>query len=172
MAWSPDGSKIAYRVVSLASHTHDIAVMNATGNVCGDTGCGWTYWRSSYPGADSAPSWSPDGAQLVFNRYAAGLKHVLRVSGPLSTPIELTPGITSFAETPAWSPDGRLIIFALSGLTDDLWTMSELDGSGLTQATPFDFSYMPDWQELNTPASPTPETVTTGSVAIPFASVS
>ena len=54
----------------------------------------------------SAPSWSPDGSQIVFVRH--GWLMVLRLRGSL--PRRLVAGAA-----PAWSPDGRWIAFIGSG---------------------------------------------------------
>jgi TolB protein len=64
------------------------------------------------PAQDGFPSWSPDGASLVFSRYGgdeAPEKTGLWVISPGGgEPRQLT---TVIGEHPDWSPDGRYIVF-------------------------------------------------------------
>ena len=96
-AWSPDASQIAFS--SRRSGTLDLWVMRADG-----TG---TRQLTSGKQADSHPTWSSDGTQLVFARdgdiyviSAADGSGLRRISDPLAEERE-----------PAWSPDGAWIAY-------------------------------------------------------------
>jgi Tol biopolymer transport system component len=112
-AWSPDGKQIAFVVGSLdeiqsdnrgADPRHGIWVVGADGHGR----------HQVTSGADTQPSWSPDGSQIAFQHYDAasdtdGIYVVpaaggtpTRISGPTES------GISDVR--PAWSPDGSRIL--------------------------------------------------------------
>jgi dipeptidyl aminopeptidase/acylaminoacyl peptidase len=107
LAWSPDGTKLAYTANSkgtgFAVHVMDVA-----------TGAK----RALTDGArdDLQPRWSPDGALLVFwsrrddVRTNADL-YVVAVSGGGATRLETRGGIDGESLDPRWSPDGTRISF-------------------------------------------------------------
>src|SRR5205814_10095231 len=67
------------------------------------------------PTRDSAPRWSPDGAQLAFLSDRAGGErqlYVMSVRG--GEPRQLT-SLAAHAGTGSWSPDGRKIAFSARG---------------------------------------------------------
>jgi Tol biopolymer transport system component len=171
-AWSPDGSKIAYQIYESGPQGfRNIAVMNATGSVCGDINCGWTFWTADHAGTDTSPNWSPDSTQVVFRRYVSLVGgHVMRIAA-VGVETDLTPGISDNCFAPAWSPDGTTVVCERSST---LWTLSAVDGSGLTQLAGIAHANRPDWAPRaanNTAVSAGPQTVTLGSVAITFDSV-
>lgn len=99
-AWSPDGSKLAFRSVlpSPVGAYGRIFVVNRDGSglrqLTPET-TGYTY--------DDGPSWSPDGTRLVFSRD--GGLFVINADGT---------GLTSLGVNgmyPAWSPDGSQIAY-------------------------------------------------------------
>ena len=65
-AWSPDGSRVAFRVGTAGtSDVLQIAVMNADGSA-----------RTVVTGGDhhsTQPSWSPDGRSIVYRRSVPGV---------------------------------------------------------------------------------------------------
>jgi serine/threonine protein kinase len=68
---------------------------------------------TSYPGAETSPSFSPDGNQVAFSwtgREGGGTSDIyVKPIGP-GEPLQLTRH-PNWDVTPAWSPDGRFIAF-------------------------------------------------------------
>ena len=98
-AWSPDGTRIAYmcrkgaRATLTGPPTFEICVMNADGT-------DQTRLTTNSVN-DFSPRWSPDGAQIVFQRPVAGLFQiwVMNADGTGQTPLTNPPGINLF---PNW----------------------------------------------------------------------
>lgn len=134
-AWSPDGRRIAFvRLDSSDTQTEDawphLYVMDADGSHVRQltTGCG----------SAATPSWSPDGARLVYSGTdCGGLAPPVRgrlyvVNGDGSDPHPITPeSMTSGDIGPDWSPDGTRILFRASGAgtSIEMFTIRP-DGSG------------------------------------------
>jgi tricorn protease-like protein len=90
---------------------------------------------------DQAPSFSPDGKQIVFARVSTGNLWVVGVDGRGLKQLTTDP---SAPETdPAWSPDGRRIAYTRVGCAPDddagtcVWIMNA-DGTGQTLLTAAD----------------------------------
>lgn len=70
---------------------------------------------TTFPGVESAPSFSPDGQQVAFSwdvdRTGSSDIYVKLVEGG-GAPLRLT---TQGGDSPAWSPDGRQIAFVRAG---------------------------------------------------------
>jgi dipeptidyl aminopeptidase/acylaminoacyl peptidase len=63
------------------------------------------------PGVESAPTWSPDGASIVFvARAADGTSQLHRVTPEGGTPVQVT-RLSTGASQPRFSPDGRTLAF-------------------------------------------------------------
>jgi dipeptidyl aminopeptidase/acylaminoacyl peptidase len=93
-------------------------------------------------GADSNPSWSPDGTEIAFDRYDDPTQtfNIFVVPAGGGTPTDLSggfhPGGISDLQ-PDWSPDGSRILFTSDRpdtFRSDLWTMNP-DGSNVRQVT-------------------------------------
>ena len=92
MAWSPDGTRIAFSLGGT------LEVMNADGSNPHPLGS---------PTLGDEPSWSPDGSQLVFHDPHQNGLAVIGADG--SNLRRLTGGLDSH---PSWSPDGKTIVFS------------------------------------------------------------
>jgi dipeptidyl aminopeptidase/acylaminoacyl peptidase len=92
----------------------------------------------------AAPSWSPDGNELAFER--AGRVWVMRADG--GDPRALSP---AGATAPTWSPDGRYIAFAGQGneFSPQIWVMH---ADGRCPRAVGVWAYLPFWRPL--PGSP------------------
>src|SRR6185295_5061051 len=62
-------------------------------------------------GADTAPSWSPDGKHIAFVSDRSGENHLYVTGADGGGTQRLDTGTTDPSE-PAWSPDGRSIAYA------------------------------------------------------------
>src|ERR1035437_1517155 len=118
-AWAPDGSKIAFTGTAnplLAfSATADIYIVDlAHGNAVKKV--------AGYPGPDTAPHFSPDGAQLAFNTslsepyYSYNNRHIVtvRVEEVLKHPAMKPADVTDL--TVAFDEDAGLLDWAADGV--------------------------------------------------------
>jgi len=151
-SYSPDGTQIAFRGdVDLAEPSGDeeIYVMNADGTNVRQL--------TSNADFDSAPSWSPDGRRILFERAPAGTftpgveaqekdVYVMRADGSHVRRLTDSPGLD---EGPEFSPDGTKIAFSSARDGQQEIYVMDADGSDprrLTDNPARDES--PDWQAL------------------------
>ena len=136
MLWpevSPDGRLITFQ----STNTTGKIASNSTIFVKGSTGEGP---MTSVAANGFGPTWSPDGRQILFLRFAGGQPDIYSVSSSGKDERRLTTGgvgINGFYLLPAtkygrnfcWSPNGDAIVYTsrASGLTD-LWSV-DADGS-------------------------------------------
>ncbi|HMO00942.1 MAG TPA: hypothetical protein PKD59_16140, partial [Miltoncostaeaceae bacterium] len=84
---------------------------------------------TSDPGADDAPSWSPDGSRVAFDSLRGGITDIYSVSSAGAAPeagLQRHTFDAKGAKDPAWSPDGRRLAFASFRNNADwnIWTVS------------------------------------------------
>lgn len=110
LAWSPDGSTIAFG--RWIDGRRDIYTMNADGSGVNRL--------TDHEAHDTAPCWSPDGSRIVFvSRRDSDRGEIYTMNADGSGITRLTTN-DRYEEVPAWSPDGNLIAFgALAGDTKD-----------------------------------------------------
>jgi CubicO group peptidase (beta-lactamase class C family) len=114
LAWSPDGSRIAFSAMKLSRRRwqaesygaldgdYEIYVMDADG--------GGRRRLTNNPGYDLWLSWSPDGKRLVFGSARAGNTDLYTIAVDGGAPARLTADPAD-ESGPSWSPDGRRIAF-------------------------------------------------------------
>jgi TolB protein len=114
-AWSPDGTMIAYAVVTGGSReASEIRVMNADGSsvmrltteLAGPDLPTWSDW----------PTWSPDGTRLAFGGFDQDHGYEIYITGLDGTGLrrltdEADNGVDG-AHMPAWSSDGKIAYYA------------------------------------------------------------
>jgi Tol biopolymer transport system component len=117
-AFSPDGSQIAFSMVSGGSF--QIWLMNADG--------GNQHRVTNSARNDYNPAWSPDGSKIAF----AGNNQIYVINSDGTNEVQLSDGTTP-DDFPTWSPDGSKIAFTknVSSGNAQIYVMNA-DGTGLT----------------------------------------
>jgi Tol biopolymer transport system component len=106
-AWSPDGSRIAFAHFGDGdTQPSQIYVMSADGSQLRRP----TKSSDGRQAAESDPSWSSDGATIVFWSFDYGIASVAASGGPPSSMYANFP-IVAFGAKPSWSPDGSSLAF-------------------------------------------------------------
>jgi Tol biopolymer transport system component len=100
-AWSPDGSKLAFR--SYRDGNSEIYVMNADG-----TG---QARLTTDPADDEQPVWSPNGSRIAFVSRRTGGSEVWVMNADGSGQTRLSWWPSGGPTDPTWSPDGAKIAF-------------------------------------------------------------
>jgi Tol biopolymer transport system component len=117
VAWSPDGSKIAY---SGGSRGWDDNAYDHLWVIRAGGGLARRLTRNRED--DWSPAWSPNGRKLAFDRQGDGYNWIYVVNADGTGLRKLT---ANFNYHPTWSPDGRITYVNGRGI----WVMSA-DGSG------------------------------------------
>ena len=167
-AWSPDGTRIAYRREPGGNETQEIWVVDADGTNA--------VQLTDNAAADDVPTWSPDGTRIAFESDRAGQGdeiYVMNADGSGQTRIT-TDGAESLDAD--FSPDGTQIVFrTFRQASPDIYVMPA-DGSdgevGTRLTTDGGFDEEPSWQPLPLATTTTTSTTTTtlpalGGVAVP-----
>ena len=144
LAWSPDGTSIAFDASKAGTKRFSIYEVDVnSGAVTQLTDCPITECSIG----DLHPSWAPDGSGIVFARD--GDLYVMNRNGSdVRQLYSCRPSCTG-AMAPVWSPDGREIAFAVQMAQQrDLYVMG-WDGSDVRRLTdtPRD-EFSPAWYAL------------------------
>ena len=142
--WSPDGRRLVFTRVLLATHQHAVFTVRADG----------TGLRQLTPyslDAGDGPDWSPDGSRILFRTHESEnfLNSNLATIRPDGSGLRLLTHVppTRMVLSSSYSPDGRYITSALGGVggLPDVFVM-RADGTGerpVTSTTVWDSA--PDW---------------------------
>jgi dipeptidyl aminopeptidase/acylaminoacyl peptidase len=143
-AWSPDGTRLAFRVGTAGTRdVLHVAVMASDGS-----------GRTDLPGSanhESQPGWSADGARIVYRSSVPGDAHsgdiwVMNADGSGKHPLGDAAAAGSDERYPVFSPDGTRIAFTSDRDGDFEIYVAAADGSGpvkLTDNAVFDSA--PSW---------------------------
>ncbi|HEX9128889.1 MAG TPA: hypothetical protein VF850_07010 [Gemmatimonadaceae bacterium] len=134
-AWSPDGTKLAFRrlVHGPYGDVGRIFVVNRDGTGLRQV----TPDDASRNPFDSDPSWSPDGTRLLFSR--SGELSFINVDG---TGLTWT-GVVG--DSPSWSRDGTHIAYqSINGGNEGIWVM-DMSFTPHQLTTPVQADQMPRW---------------------------
>ena len=101
IAWSPDGTKIAFVRGGISFGSNPVYVVNADGSSANAT-------VISTVGGGANPTWAPDSAKIAFGTATRSTP-----SPDISSPATPLPGATCIE--PAWSPDGSKIAYNHEG---------------------------------------------------------
>jgi len=137
-AWSPDGTKIAFRTerdgAGIPYSNAEIYVMNADGSN--------PTRLTNNPYFDAEPSWSPDGTKIAFSTGRdGGIGEIYVMNADGSNPTRLTNNPFAHETAPDWSPDGTKIAFQREG---QIWVMNAADGGGQKRLTTIGGTH-PSW---------------------------
>jgi len=125
-AWSPDGTRIAFKSERDGIGNAEIYVMSADGSGVSRL--------TNNPAFDGRPAWSPDGTKLAFQSGRDGNIEVYVMNADGSGVVRLTDN-PAFDGEPAWSPDGTKIAFQSERDGQDEIYVMNADGSGVTRIT-------------------------------------
>jgi Tol biopolymer transport system component len=113
-AWSPDGSRLAFRYSLVDDRYADSFNLNSGIWIVNANGTGLRQVTQRTPGRtwDLSPQWSPDGTRLAFFRLdvKTEAEAVFTVAVDGSDVSRVSPSSLGGAN-PDWSPDGRWIVF-------------------------------------------------------------
>ena len=120
LAWSPDGSKIAFVTMALVNNVivkGDIWKVNSYG--------GKLRQLARHETVELHPTWSPDGKKIAFSSEREGRSGIWMANINDGCCLKRLTGQATHVAHPAWSPDGSKIAF-VSLRRDgyyDLWVM-------------------------------------------------
>lgn len=140
-AWSPDGSKLAFK--SNRDGNYEIYVINVDGT-------GLTRLTND-PARDQSPRWSPDGTRIAF-RHGNNDGEIWVMNADGSKAVRLVPRVANATEAePDWSPDGTRIVWATTRFGEWEIALINADATGLTRlTTQAGDDYTPAWSSDGT----------------------
>src|SRR5579859_386024 len=144
IAWSPDGTLIAYTAKN-ADGRDDLFIVTADGSTLPHD------VSSNDNSITSDPAWSSDGKQLVYVYTPYTSTHdligVMNADGSNSHQLAATDPNYAVASYPIWSPDGKMVVFiARDYKGNGRLYLVNADGSNLrTVSGDPNFSYAPSW---------------------------
>lgn len=142
-AWSPDGSKIAFKSDRSPSPNGGIWVVNADGT-------GLVLLTNTPSSGNAKPTWSPDGSKIAFDSSRDGLIGSIYVMDPDGSNVTRLTNQLPFSDAGAeWSPDGTRMIFETNqGFGSNIGIIN-LDGTGRAVIGPGRFpAWSPDGSKI------------------------
>ena len=145
-AWSPDGNSIAFvsrsfafGPASFSSVSRDIYVADVNGERV-------TQLTNTPGAAEYAPSWSPDGKMIVYDRTVPATRGdiwIMNADGSGQRELFATDENESY---PSFSPDGSKIVFSSSRDGDSEIYVMDVTGEGLRKLTGNTYAdWAPHW---------------------------
>jgi dipeptidyl aminopeptidase/acylaminoacyl peptidase len=138
-AWSPDGTRIAFRSYR-TQLDGDIWVMNADGSGARNL------TPDPLPGIidDRTPAWSPDGSRIAYSSTEGGDRDLwtMRADGGDRRRLTSSP---DFDTEPTWSPDGQRIAFRRSSAEGSDIAIVPPAGGAVTRLALAGEQRMPAW---------------------------
>ena len=115
-ALSPDGRRVAVRVIDPQSRTRDIWLVDRVRGIAS---------RFTFdPGGENYPLWSPDGKRIAYWSNNAGAAGIVAKQLTGSGETELLAPFKDEAVLKDWSRDGKLILFELNSASGpDVWVL-------------------------------------------------
>lgn len=129
-AWSPDGSRIAFRDDRLASPS-GMAELYVMDPYVQDP----VLLADSAAGGIVAPSWSPDGQWIAESLNTAGSSEIWLIRADGGERRQLTDAPDRIDGSPAWSPDGTRIAYLSTGNGKSVIRVVNTDGTGQMDLT-------------------------------------
>lgn len=142
-AWSPDGSKIAFKSDRAPTANGGIWVVNADGT-------GLTVLTPEPNLSNAKPTWSPDGSKIAFTSDRNGLiSSIYTMNADGSNVVRLTNQFPASDAEPEWSPDGSKIVFATNQGNCSCMAIVNADGTGRVHIGSGQFpSWSPDSSKI------------------------
>jgi TolB protein len=122
VAWSPDGTRLAFNKAGGEAAPPSLWVVNADGTGAAEVSGGIGL-------AD--PEWSPDGTRLAAVYLGAGVLQIIHADGSGRTGLAAASGLGF--DRASWSHDGSEILFAR---LDTLWSVNVSSGAARVQCVP------------------------------------
>lgn len=123
-AWSPDGTKIAFKSDRSPSPNGGIWVVNADGT-------GLVLLTNTPDSGNAKPTWSPDGTKIAFHSNRDGLIGSIYVMNADGSNVTRLTNQLPFSDSGAeWSPDGTKMVFETNQNLGSNIGIINLDGTG------------------------------------------